>query len=755
MRIHEAKIGSLHGSPVLLIDGRPVSMLTYSEGVGLSQERHRQFSDIGVEVFELSGQNLPAGAAPEELYQRGIAPHDYCIVGEKCGIDMSLCWTGPNAYDYTWVDRSIDEALQGAPKAYIIPRVWVEPPGWWLDAHPEELQQYADGFQGSDPGPGGARRVSFASRRWLAEAGEALGCFVEHIQERYPRHIIGYHFGAGLWGEWHYNCSHHMPDTSEPMRLAFGAYAREKYGQDLARLRKAWRDPEVTFESMQTPGEAERCRQDLGLFRDPVTSQRIIDYYHCHHHVLSEAVLNFAQAVKEKSENRSLVVIFFGYTRDIGFLHEGGHLDLKRILESPYIDCLSSPHSYRQRYAGLDGGFRALTGSIRLHGKGFFDEQDELTHIFKLKTLSSSTIYYGGYPPRSRYETIQLVRRQFAHTLTEGLGAWWFGCMIEDRWNDPEIISSFKEFMRIDKEALGRPRGRASEAAVFASPRSAYYTAHWKTGEHRITDALLNEQWSELFCMGAPFDIYDLDDIGSVCASGQYKCYIFLNAFYTDAVTREVIESLKRDGKTLVWFHAPGALNERINDGKPTMIQLSENATALTGIELRVEPRTTTCVVTLVDSASPWSRGLTPGMRWGIKGEYMPAVSVADPEVEILAEVDRGALPETDGRSGWVVKRMPDWTSVHFLAPTVPSPVLRNVLREAGCHIYLQSDDNLYLNQSYLGIHAVRAGRKKIELPAPCRIANLFDPAGPVAEGKTLELELKRFETALFALDRI
>jgi hypothetical protein len=755
MHIPKAEIRQYNRSPVLFVDDRPVSLLAYSEGVGLSARHHKQFWDIGVEVYELSGQNVPIDKEPASLSHKGIIPHEYCVRGGKCGIDMSLGWIGPETFNYTWIDRSINEALHGALNAYIIPRVWLEPPGWWLDLHPEELQQYGDGFQGIDSAPGGARRVSFASELWLSESSEALRRFVEHVQRKYTRHIIGYHIAAGLWGEWHYNCAHHLPDTSEPMRLAFVAFLRNKYQDDIELLRQAWQDESVTFETVTVPKEVERCKEDLGVLRDPRVCQKVIDYYYCHHNVLANAVLTYAKVIKETSYNRSLVVVFYGYTRDVGCIHEAGHLELQSVLNSPYVDCLCSPHSYRHRYAGLDGGFRALPGSIRLHNKQFFDEQDELTHIFEVDTVSANTLYYGGYPPRSRYEAIQLAKRQFVQTLTEGVGAWWFGCMIENRFDDPEIMKAFEEFVRIDKQALKRPRNRVSEVAIFVSCESVFYTTHWKRENYRLVDSLLNEQWSELFRIGAPFDVYDIEDLTQEHFPEGYKCYIFLNVFYTSPQVRKAIEALKRGGKTLVWFYAPGAITEGMAKDRPSIIQFSENASALTGIELRVEPVPTSLRVKLVKTVSEWAKEIEPGTTWRLSGSFAPTVAVADPDVEILAEVDGSGLSETYGRPGWVVKKMKNWTSMYFLGPTVPASILRSVIRATGCHIYLESEDNLYVTQSYLGIHASRAGRKTVILPRPARVVNLFDSAWRQIEGTRFEVDMSRYETVLFSIEEL
>jgi len=53
--------------------------------------------------------------------------------------------------------------------------------------------------------------------------------------------------------------------------------------------------------------------------------------------------------------------------------------------------------------------------------------------------------------------------------------------------------------------------------------------------------------------------------------------------------------------------------------------------------------------------------------------------------------------------------------------------VLRAAAREAGVHLYLQQDNVVYHNRSFLGIHASQAGRKTISLPGKCDVYDLFE----------------------------
>jgi len=49
---------------------------------------------------------------------------------------------------------------------------------------------------------------------------------------------------------------------------------------------------------------------------------------------------------------------------------------------------------------------------------------------------------------------------------------------------------------------------------------------------------------------------------------------------------------------------------------------------------------------------------------------------------------------------------------------------LRNLWRQAGVHLYCDSDDILYAGRGWLCLHSVPGGRREIRLPFPARIVN-------------------------------
>ena len=56
------------------------------------------------------------------------------------------------------------------------------------------------------------------------------------------------------------------------------------------------------------------------------------------------------------------------------------------------------------------------------------------------------------------------------------------------------------------------------------------------------------------------------------------------------------------------------------------------------------------------------------------------------------------------------MKRFPGWTSVYLGSPAANAGLLRAVARAAGTHRYVDGDDIVYANRSFVAIHTREVG---------------------------------------------
>lgn len=654
----------------------------------------------GVPTLFLNGRPQPA----VWFFQWRPVPRDVRDF-HKAGVDVVTCdvpfgWTGPDSFDYSEADATISGILDVNPHAYIVPRVWVSAPAKWLDAHPEEAVRMADGTGFVDNGWGGTRHESFASELWRHDVCDAMRRFVEHVMAApYCDRVIGYHIGNGIYTEWHAWSAPNFPDTSEPMRRAFAEYVRARYHGSEEELRKAWGDPSATFEGIRCPTVAERLRGDVGVFRDPSRSRYVCDYYETFHQASATSLLGLCKAVKDATGGKSFTLAFYGYWPDLEWPQEGDHRALDRVLDSPYIDCLASPHSYERRKLGDDGLFRNHPGSVALHGKLFLDEGDDRTHLANDPQFTHVKDLAGS---------VSVLRRELGNAVTHNVGLWYMDQ--QERWfHDATMMRTIATARRWAKIAQCRPNKRTAQVALIAAPASDFYMAGRTSGLDKVSQKLFVSEVGELARSGATFDTYIVNDLANP-KMPDYRCYIMLNAYYLTPEQREAVKrKAMRPGNTVIWFYAPGF----VTDGGLS----KESMADLTGIRIQ------TC---------------------------------DGPEKPTFAADDAAARPWPSealaANLGIVSKEVGGARSIYCPRPVVPAATLRVILRSSGIHIYSSSDDPITASADFVQIHARTAGRKTIVLPAAAPVTDVFAGTRVSARARSFTVPMKAGETRLFYL---
>jgi len=716
-----AEIRPHHGSPALFLDGRPV------------------FPAIAwTSAPRPEGWDFAAQAKANA--ETGI--HIYAF-----DVGSGVEWSGPGPgrsgdRDFSTVEARFGRVLEADPQALFHLRIQLEigHGDWWQRAHPDELEILDDGRRNG---------MSFASPVWRAEAKAFLQAYIAHLRSvgLYDR-VIAYQVGAGHTGEWvKGESSMYRPcgDYSPPMRAYFGTWLRARYGGDAARLRAAWNNPAVTFETAAVPEAERQLEAGAGTFRDPVLDRDVIDYFHALADLCGDAVADFCRTVKAATGRKKLAGAFYGYVMELawngGFFKErpdsdysttqrSGHLGLGRVLDSPDVDFLVSPYGYGFRGLGGDSPSMLPAESVRRSGKLLLIEDDTRTHV------DTRDPDYGRVKTLEDSKTI--LRRNLAHFLSRGEGCWWALWKV-DAVREPAFGPLLREFREIGERAMSLDRSPAAEIAVLIDDESYFY----ETSRHYLDLPLIFQQrlWG-LPRMGAPFDTYLLRDL----VAGRlppYKLYVFLNPLRLDDARRAALDGeIRRDGRVALWIYAPGYIRER-----PGI----ENMEALTGLRFGTGEQPWGPLVHITDFEHPITAGLSPALVWGTNFKLAPIFHVDDPEARVLGEV---VYSQGNCRPGFAVKTFPAWTSVYSAAPNLPAPVLRGVARFAGVHLYSDAGDVLYANRNLLGVHTVNGGPRVFRLPRrAAEVVDLFEKRVVARDTDRFEVRLAPRSSALFLLD--
>lgn len=608
--------------------------------------------------------------APFFVSVNGLSKYSQKVDLGRSGVHLYSDWFGgsmgsdlghlaPDTYDYSAFDTYFAEALEADPDAWFLPHIGITPPSWWQQAHPEELCLYADGSHGPQ---------SFASLRWRRDTGEDLRRLIAHLESApYAGRILGYLPFSGYsaewqsWGLW----QNHLADYSEPAQAAWKSWLIARYGDRAA--------------NVPLPTPEQRHAGEFGLLRDPYDERFTIDFYQFLADLTVGAIEDFCGMIKEATGRRSIVGTYYGYLTQHQYRQQdSSHLGLKRLLDCPDLDFLLSPPLYTDRQYLGTAGFMSATESVRHHGKLWLSEADYRTQ------LSAASSGYGRTATEA--ESVAVLRREMANVLTRRTGVSWYDMV--GGWLAGDFPAELGRLRQLQQQSLVDRRPFHGELCVVLDERSYTYL----TAMHPLLSTLVLNTITTLPKVGVSWDFVLLDDLADADL-GPYRCYLFLNAVTLDDEQRGMLrERLSREQSTAIWVYAAGYYSSR---------EIGDSAmTDITGYLVREEP---------------WDRALRAvgpdgevcaGEQTGVEHVYVPNTNGAD----VFAQLEGTDWP--------AVARKPvgDWTSIWTSVPKLSPELLRKFAKDAGCHVYLNTGDPLYVDDRYVGLQAMSDGDRTVDL---------------------------------------
>lgn len=613
--------------------------------------------------------------------------------------------------DWSMVDDQCQAVLDANPRALLLPRMGMDPPAWWRDAHPDDVMKWDDGHRGP---------AVVASPLYRREAAARLHALVEHLEARFGGSVAGYHPCGQNTGEWFYQDTWLRPLNGYATAdlTAWRGWLKSKYRSD-ATLAAAWRDPAATLAGAAVPTAAARRAAPSGILRDPATERPLVDWAAFQQEAMAGCVTELAHAARTASHGRKLVVFFYGYGFEFAAIENGpatsGHYAFRRLLDCPDVDVLCSPISYHDRGVGQGAPAMSAAESVALAGKLWLNEDDTHTYL--------ATGNQPGWTDHAADigQTNGLLTRNVAQEALRNFGTWWMDLGASGWFDDPAMWAVMKRLEVLDLPLLKTPTPYRPEVAAVLDERSLTRVA---AGGVTVTRPGVYEARTALGRMGAPYGQYLLDDVtaGKVHA----RVYVFLDAWCLDAAQRTALRRATR-GAANVWCYAPAAQDEN----RPTPAAMSE----LTGFRVRpVEPRAAVATPTAA------GRRLGLGMAPGVAARVRPLFAAAD------ATGDEVLATFPDGSAAIALRRTGDGVSLFAGAPGLTPDLLRVAARAGRAHLFTETDCNVYASGPYVVLHAARDGDVTLRLPRGGAVRDLMTDR-TVGEGPRLSIPLRKGET--------
>lgn len=626
---------------------------------------------------------------------------------------------------------------------------------------------------------------------YLHHMRHGLSEFVRRLEKQpYASRVMGLFFSRGRGGENYWGGADivlrqdengiHIPpreeyewgDVSPVARRSFRDWLKKKY-QTTEALRAAWKMPDVDFDDVVStrkwPGR--RFTQILMwrnrpegrfMFRDRREEGSFFaDFTQHHNNANADGFLEAGRAVKEASGHRLLVGGYLGYSvpgvtgSPPMIAQQSGHIELRKILESPFFDFSVSPHMYHFRRAGDPVMPAGTVDSFRLHGKMWINEFD-------------SRSYLSPIPPKtfSQKETFEVFRKEFGYAITKNQGWWWYefpialsGAMAASWFGDEKLQDDAGIMKRVYQKALSFPAGGPSaQCAVIFDVEQPYYTDGYSPS-NTVGSAVVNNLIPKLFKLGPSFDIYAQSDLPALVKKGwlkNYKFLLFVNAYHIDADTRRLIEDeVKKDGRTVVFTFAPGYLGNDQEAHSERSIAGIEQVLGMKGVSILPEKHI--LGMKLKDGSAfdlkPWWEGLqitTYGQEIGPVFYLDPARSDGWETLAFLRLDER----DEPGRVALARRTAPDYTIYYSATPDLPLESLSTMLRESGVHFFASAPGILtWSNERFLCVHA-RTAQTGLVLTAPKAVSWIepFEGRRYASSTDRITLDMGRGETRFFCL---
>lgn len=653
-------------------------------------------------------------------------------------------WIARDQTDFGELEEMMWRVLRADPHGYILFYLATDPYPKWAEENPDDVVTDQNGEKAivemdflrwggkpqPTPGKGYVERYghSYVSSQLRTDTEQVLRKFDQFIQNSLPgKAVIGYHVIGGndgqmfAWGDFG---TDHLSDYSIASRNAFREWLRVRYESESA-LRKAWNQPQVTFETAAIPS-ADR-RLNSSFFLDPQSEQDIADFNRFHSEGIVDTLNGYARTLRD-SHRSPLILGTYYAGPSAGVI---SHLATGYLMKGGLYNYLASVLAYNEiRWPGGPGKAHQAWGSLLLHDTFGLAEED-----FRSWKSGVSTPVQNYHVARveTAAESNAMIRRDTGRMIAYGQGNWWYD-MSGGWFSDPSIMKAVEESVGAYKLDLQDGTFPQADVAVFVDEQSSDYLGRKQAPGVRSVG--LNRQFVELNSSGVPFHTYLQEDIAHPRLP-DYKMYVFLCAYHLTEAEWKAIQGLRHDGKLVCFIHAPGAVSQQ-SLGVNTMAAAIEKVSGIHVLERGLQK----------SALEPVAGALPDRLDVVSYGELtIPTFSIEDPQVRVLARHKSDQTPAV------ALRDFGNWKSVLFGGIGIDQFFFNALAREAGAWVAAPAGNAVFANQHFLTIHALYPGEKKVQLLHPATVTDLVDGKVIADHAQTLQLTLKRGETRWFYLE--
>lgn len=477
-----------------------------------------------------------------------------------------------------------------------------------------------------------------------------------------------------------------------------------------------------------------------------------------------QVAFNFADAIKRATQGQALVGMRSGeFPPQQVWCNEQSNLVQWRTLgffSYPSIDFYEVWEHYdAARYFGPSGG--SGEPLMPVQGLGAFNKLYVVQNDFQVydpDDAGSDTSAGLGYEP-DYAGSIQKLRRVFVNALVNGMSEYLW--QMSYHFDQPQLDPEWAQEQQVAQVAVHVDRSRVSELVYVMDPATGKYLADAYSGGYggspapsTNADTFSDQPGQQLYLTqfpeqswarsGVPYDTIFLDQLST---AKPYKVYVFFNTIGLSADQVKTIQSVLQANRAVgIFVYADGMVD---GTGDAPLNALGTNISSLVGMP--VVGTTQERLASIAPTASYLAAGGTVGDpgRWSFEPAAGTGLSIgtgimapqpqsaapllfpsftinqaADSGVTVLATYTAcGGDPASPsgadctttpaGAPAIAEKALAGGGDIIYSAtPYLPPALIRYALHKAGAFQYSDTEDDLYLDASFVGIHTMDGSQR-------------------------------------------
>lgn len=655
-----------------------------------------QFSDYGVQFFNI----FPSGIMT--ALQKRTVPYS----------KFGPVWVGKGEYNWDNLRAQCHEIFDNiSPDTYVSVNVHLDPPPWFVASHPELVDHWEQMIQ------------NLGSEEWKKEASEYLCALVDKLDEWYPERIYAIFLMCGGTTEWYsYHVNTVIESPTELQKRTYRTFCKD--------------------ENVQIPPPEVLHSATDGVIRSRKNQADAMRYWDFTNEIVADTILYFAKVAKEHTKRTKLVGLFTGhiYGMTLDFAVRTSYNMIDRLLNSEDIDIICAPASYLNRKIESTSGIRVPIDSIRCHNKLFSHEIDSSTHM--LRTIKeSAAVSHAGYDDvfTCSTDTLMYMRREVGMVLAKGQGYWWFD-MFSGYYDDIELMKEIKRLHQIQDRVLQADSRSVSEVCEMLDKESNYYL---KTNTYY---PMVEHQTSALNSTGAPWDMnmtFDFD-CERFCED-QYKLFLFPALFSPSEKIINKIDSLRKKGKSMLYFHAPYyAVEDELS------VYAMEKYTGISFEKCVLKDNTIRlCIDGAEDVTYKFTNKTFKGDVWFHSGEEFITPIFSPTNLDVVL----GRFEE-NGKPACGIKFRDDGGFDAFTAcAPIPVELLREIYKYANIFSYVDKSIPVYTSAGFECVYNHEGGVVKLYRPKPSYLVDCFSGERYYVDKNGTEVVFNAHETKFFMVE--